>query len=129
MSSANCVELFTVTAAGTLQGKYCGEGTGFAGEEFLYQGPVVIEWKSDGGVNNIGFRIEYEVISADPCANVQCQNGGTCDEGMCLCLAGFEGELCQENVDDCIDVSCNNGSCVDGLNEFYCDCFSGFTGY
>jgi hypothetical protein len=35
-----------VTAAGTLQGKYCGEGTGFAGQQFLLQGPVVVEWES-----------------------------------------------------------------------------------
>lgn len=84
--------------------------------------------KSDGGVNNIGFSIEYEVISPDPCDSVQCQNGATCEDGMCLCATGFDGELCEMNIDDCADVDCNNGTCVDGIASYICECASGFTG-
>lgn len=30
----------------------------------------------------------------DDCANVVCQNGGSCFKGLCTCPSGFEGEFC-----------------------------------
>ena len=32
------------------------------------------------------------------------------------------------DIDDCAGVSCNNGTCVDGVNEYTCNCNSGYTG-
>lgn len=31
----------------------------------------------------------------DPCKDVTCQNGGTCDEGECICPTGYEGTNCE----------------------------------
>ncbi len=30
----------------------------------------------------------------DPCENVSCLNGGTCNNGSCSCTAGYEGSNC-----------------------------------
>jgi hypothetical protein len=30
----------------------------------------------------------------DPCDNVTCLNGGTCNDGTCACAAGYEGSTC-----------------------------------
>jgi hypothetical protein len=32
----------------------------------------------------------------DPCKDVSCENGGTCDDGKCNCKSGFEGEKCEK---------------------------------
>lgn len=34
----------------------------------------------------------------DECKDVVCQNGGTCEEGTCLCVSGYEGENCETEV-------------------------------
>lgn len=34
----------------------------------------------------------------DPCAGKQCENGGHCEEGRCICTDFYSGELC---TDDC----------------------------
>lgn len=58
--------------------------------------------------------------SADgPCDRVTCQNGGTCNDGLCECPDGFEGLLCETEIISCEDTSCQNGgTCSDGS----CDC-------
>lgn len=35
----------------------------------------------------------------DPCEKVNCLNGGTCDDGKCLCKEGFGGENCDKRTD------------------------------
>ncbi len=34
----------------------------------------------------------------DPCENVTCQNGGTCNNGSCSCPSGYEGSTCATEV-------------------------------
>jgi len=53
------------------------------------------------------------------CKDVNCANGGTCDDGTCTCASGFSGTNC-EIEDKCVtkNVTCLNGDCVDGE----CDC-------
>lgn len=41
---------------------------------------------------------------------------------LCVCVAGFEGDLCQVNTDDCKLDQCGIGRCVDGINSYYCEC-------
>lgn len=41
---------------------------------------------------------------------------------------GFQGTLCDYNPDNCIGVVCDHGSCVDGLDNFTCQCQPGYTG-
>lgn len=48
----------------------------------------------------------------------------------CNCTnTGFEGPLCENNIDDCLNVNCQHGSvCIDGVNSFKCDCHPGYDG-
>jgi len=41
----------------------------------------------------------------------------------------FEGVHCETNIDDCQSNQCeNNGTCVDGVEDYYCNCQAGFEG-
>ena len=48
---------------------------------------------------------------------------------MCACHDGYNGTLCNHNIDECHDMPClNGGTCTDGVNSFSCDCVAGFVG-
>ena len=69
----------------------------------------------------------------DDCASSQCQNGGTCVDGInsytCNCDAGYAGDNCETDIDECASNPCvNGGTCTDGINSFTCDCVPGYTG-
>ena len=58
-----------------------------------------------------------------------CQNGGTCldlEIGFeCQCPEGITGKQCEVNIDECLDNPCIKGECIDGLNEYTCQCEPG----
>ncbi|CAF3534312.1 unnamed protein product [Adineta steineri] len=70
------------------------------------------------------------------CENMNCQNGQCAsdfDQGKCICNHGWNGKLCQININECEqgnNCSKENSICVDHLDGYYtCKCNQGFTGY
>jgi len=62
-----------------------------------------------------------------------CQNGGTCHNTygsyQCVCVNGWTGDDCSENIDDCASAACHTEStCHDRVASFYCECPLGRTG-
>ncbi|ETN82635.1 EGF-like domain protein [Necator americanus] len=53
--------------------------------------------------------------SASPCIRGECRD--LWNAYACICPAGFEGALCEVNVDDCVKVDCGRGYCVDGVGK------------
>ncbi|XP_065321637.1 protein crumbs-like isoform X2 [Gordionus sp. m RMFG-2023] len=66
------------------------------------------------------------------CKPDSCKNGGTCTDIFhaynCTCPPGFNGSVCQNNIDDCFPAACLNGVCKDGINNYECVCSPGYTG-
>lgn len=58
------------------------------------------------------------VACSNPCKDVDCQNGGTCDEGDCECPIGYSGNSCQiENRDGFVGIWIGNIACDGGDSE------------
>ena len=39
--------------------------------------------------------IVYSSCKKDPCSGVNCQNGGACSNGSCVCPSGYSGSFCE----------------------------------
>ncbi len=63
----------------------------------------------------------------NPCAHGACSPLGASFE--CECDAGYDGDLCEKNIDDCTPNPCRNGGrCDDGVGAYSCVCDGRFTG-
>ncbi|XP_033116445.1 protein crumbs-like isoform X2 [Anneissia japonica] len=66
------------------------------------------------------------------CDSGPCINGATCEDTWndysCQCADGFDGEHCQNNINECSSNPCFQGSCVDHINSYLCECYSGYNG-
>lgn len=61
------------------------------------------------------------------------QNGATCTNTVggfsCICVNGWTGEVCSENIDDCTGAACFNGAtCIDRVGSYLCQCTPGKVG-
>ncbi|XP_025019229.1 protein crumbs homolog 2 [Python bivittatus] len=69
---------------------------------------------------------------ADVCSSNPCHHAGSCldlfNAFSCACRPGWEGPLCETNVDDCKSSPCLHGECVDQEGDFQCVCKRGFIG-
>ncbi len=76
----------------------------------------------------IGLTVLTSSCEETKCASIVCQNGGTCDDGLCDCPPGTSGEFCQnlltiqnrlDNGETPLDIV-NSGTPVEDLyGEFY----------
>lgn len=61
----------------------------------------------------------------ESCVGVLCQNGGTCENGDCICINSYTGTLCEIPLDSCTLINCGpHGTCASG----HCDCDPNWTG-
>lgn len=64
------------------------------------------------------------------CETLDCQNGGTCEDGYCKCPEGYIGSLCEIKDNPCDRANCGSGtdSCRVDNNVPVCVCQSGYMG-
>lgn len=66
------------------------------------------------------------------CDSEPCFNLGICqdqfNEFNCSCSAGWEGKLCETEINECSSGPCLYGTCKDLLADYQCSCDPGYTG-
>ncbi len=70
------------------------------------------------------FTVTFTACTPDPCKDVVCQNGGTCDaNGNCACPAGYEGTTCATlSRDKFIGVFNGSETCTVGTDTYAVTC-------
>lgn len=48
---------------------------------------------------------------------------------MLFFFLGYEGTLCESNINNCQPDPCHHGTCIDGIASYTCNCDAGYTGY
>nr|XP_056711917.1 protocadherin Fat 4 [Euleptes europaea] len=99
--------------------------------------------------------VRIESVDHDSCLENPCRNGGSCLRKLsvspkfisyesvpviivsneplqpftCRCMAGYDGTLCEVDIDECLPSPCHNGgTCQNLVGGFSCSCSIGFTG-
>ena len=73
-------------------------------------------------------------LQTDECYNIPCYNGATCTDLFldftCTCMEGFNGTLCDEDVNECLSSPCSNHNqtCVNYMGGYECLCELGYEG-
>lgn len=80
-----------------------------------------------------GWDCSEDVDECETQGPLHCRNGGTCQNSAgsfhCVCVSGWGGTGCEENLDDCAAATCAPGStCIDRVGSFSCLCPPGRTG-
>uniref|UniRef100_A0A8C6WN36 Crumbs cell polarity complex component 2b n=1 Tax=Neogobius melanostomus TaxID=47308 RepID=A0A8C6WN36_9GOBI len=69
---------------------------------------------------------------APVCDSQPCFNGGVCqdqfNEFNCSCSPGWEGILCEREIDECAYSPCLYGTCTDLMADYRCECEPGYIG-
>lgn len=70
-----------------------------------------------------------------PICEAGCENGGQCvGPNQCACPYGFQGPLCQDDIDECsmepsVHKCSSDSTCVNKPGWHYCECKPGFKAY
>ena len=59
--------------------------------------------------------------SEDPCNAIICENGGSCLEGLCDCGEGFEGDFCENVIDEDAPTSCFELTIIHEVDDVRCN--------
>ena len=63
------------------------------------------------------------------CLVERCLNNATCvgnsTHYQCMCVPGFTGPHCEQDINECALIPCPHGVCVDGVNSYTCYCLPG----
>ncbi|CAH1263916.1 NOTCH1 [Branchiostoma lanceolatum] len=67
---------------------------------------------------------------SDGTCQPSCENGGKCENGICLCQEGFMGPSCAIDIDECgLQIesyrTCDQ-DCVNTVGSYYCTCAFGY---
>lgn len=66
------------------------------------------------------------------CDSQPCLNLGVCHDQFnqfnCSCRAGWEGQVCETDINECAPGPCVYGTCEDLLADYRCDCDPGYAG-
>ena len=70
----------------------------------------------------------FSLYERDPC-----QNGAICrpqnsNDFTCDCVPGYDGIICQNEINECHSHECEHGTCIDRINNFTCNCYAGYSG-
>uniref|UniRef100_A0A3B3U8B1 Protein crumbs homolog 1-like n=1 Tax=Poecilia latipinna TaxID=48699 RepID=A0A3B3U8B1_9TELE len=69
---------------------------------------------------------------APVCDSQPCLNQGLCqdqfNEFNCSCSPGWEGNLCEKEINECSSDPCVYGSCTDLMADYQCTCDPGYDG-
>ncbi|XP_072242999.1 protein crumbs homolog 2b [Leuresthes tenuis] len=69
---------------------------------------------------------------APVCDSQPCLNQGVCQDQFndfnCSCTPGWEGKLCEMEINECSSAPCAHGTCKDLLADYQCDCEPGYKG-
>ena len=89
-----------------------------------YSGPLEALTAPEG-LQCFGYFSLYE---RDPC-----QNGAICrpqnsNDFTCDCVPGYDGIICQNEINECHSHECEHGTCIDRINNFTCNCYAGYSG-
>lgn len=69
--------------------------------------------------------------SETPFSCDQCSDHFKCntEETTCICNDGYEGDHCENNINECAEIICQNGgNGIDGINSYNCNCVAGYDG-
>jgi len=81
--------------------------------------------------NQMTVAIQDVKLWSDDCKSHECVHG-TCKNGVydyiCDCKPGYEGEICDKDINDCMNHECVYGTCKDGVNNYTCNCQPGYEG-
>ncbi|XP_014667123.1 PREDICTED: uncharacterized protein LOC106808786 [Priapulus caudatus] len=76
------------------------------------------------------FTTSQDFCEQSPCIRGRCKLTILSPGFSCVCQTGYEGHLCDTNINDCASRPCQNGgTCVDKIGAYRCRCKPGYSGH